>query len=360
MPPRFSTRREFLTGRAVVERLRAAVEGDARVLDEPGATPYLVQVQRPAMACTFAVWLNAGQYPQATPAALEALDLVEALEAQLTVYRDSSEVSQINACACDEPIEVEPGLFVLLQRAVELWRETSGAYDVAAGRLTKAWGFYRRQGTIPDEAALAAAREASGSAHVTLDPTARTIRFTRPGVELNLGSIGKGYALDRCDVFLRERGVHDFLWHGGQSSVWARGSSAEQVARGGGWKVGVRHPIQPDVRLGSLILRDQALATSGASVQFFRHQGKRYGHILDPRTGWPAEGMFSTTVVAPTAAEADALATAFYVLGVEAALDYCSRRPEIGAVLVYPSADGSRVEIVWANLDDRAWCAETA
>jgi len=113
--------------------------------------------------------------------------------------------------------------------------------------------------------------------------------------------------------------------------------------------------VRSDRRLAEIDLRDRALSTSGSGVQFFRHGGKRYGHILDPRTGWPAEGMFSATVLAPTAAEADALSTAFYVLGVEQALAYCQAHPGIGTLLVYPSARESKVELSVGGLDDADW-----
>jgi thiamine biosynthesis lipoprotein len=107
--------------------------------------------------------------------------------------------------------------------------------------------------------------------------------------------------------------------------------------------------------LAEVSLRNRALGTSGASVQFFRHGGKRYGHILDPRTGWPAEGVFSATAIADSAAEADALATAFYTMGVEGSLRYCAERPEVGALLVHPTEDGSAVRVTTAGLANDDW-----
>ena len=114
--------------------------------------------------------------------------------------------------------------------------------------------------------------------------------------------------------------------------------------------VGVRHPLRVDRRLAELRLRNQALGTSGSGTQFFRHQGKRYGHILDPRTGQPAEEVLSVTVMAPTAASADALSTAFYTLGPDAALDYCESRPEIGMLMMVPSRDGHTFDIATAGI----------
>lgn len=330
----------------------------APLVDEPmprAAEPYLVHYTRRAMACDFALFLNAGQYDHTAETALEALDLVEQLETQLTVYRDSSEVMAINRSAADGPVPVEAGLFRLLEFSLTLYAATDGAFDITAGPLTKAWGFSRRAGAIPDAATLAETLERVGGQYIELDAEHRTIRFRRPGIELNFGAIGKGYALDRCDELLRAAGIENFLWHGGQSSVLARGSSADSSERDGGWLVGVGDPVRAGRRVAEIWLRDRALATSGASAQFFRHQGRRYGHILDPRTGWPAEGVLSATVVAPTAAEADALSTAMYVMGVERALAFCGSRPDVGALLLHASPSGSNVEIATAGLRENEW-----
>jgi thiamine biosynthesis lipoprotein len=166
-----------------------------------------------------------------------------------------------------------------------------------------------------------------------------TISFARPGVELNLGSIGKGYALDRAAEILTEHELTDWLLQGGHSSVIARGEHNGLP----GWPVGLRNPLLPQRRLGTILLRDQALATSGTAVQHFRFEGQRYGHIIDPRTGWPVENMLSVTVLAPTAAEADALSTAFFVGGVELAERYCHNHPAVSALLI-PPPRGQRLE----------------
>jgi thiamine biosynthesis lipoprotein len=170
-------------------------------------------------------------------------------------------------------------------------------------------------------------------------------------MELNLGSIGKGYALDRASERLLAAGVGDFLLHGGQSSVLARGSRQSGTARDG-WTVGIHDPLRRGRRIGQLRLRDRALGTSGSANQSFRHHGRRYAHILDPRTGWPAEGVWSATVLAPTAAEADALSTAFYVMGADAAFRYCRARPDLAAVLVSSSPEGQPPAILTAGLQE--------
>ena len=360
---RKSSRRDFLTGRAAGDAMADAVGRALPGDDRPGppgrdsGPSCLVHVSRRAMACEFEIQLNAGQYEHGTETALEALDLVEALEAQMSVFRPESEICHINRTAARGPVEVEPRLFELLELAVRLHGETEGAFDLTAGPLWKVWGFAHRAGDVPDEGQLAEALQQVGSHLVELDRQERTVRFLRPGVELNLGSIGKGYALDRCAEQLQAAGLADFLCHGGQSSVLARGSRQPMPRAAAdppeaGWLVGLRHPRRADRRLAEIRLRDRALATSGTWGQSFTRGGRRYGHILDPRSGQPAEGLLSATVIAPSAALADALSTAFYVLGPAAALDYCRQRPEIAAVLVCPVRHSGGFEIRTAGLAD--------
>jgi thiamine biosynthesis lipoprotein len=136
-------------------------------------------------------------------------------------------------------------------------------------------------------------------------------------------------------------GMTRFLLHGGQSSVLARGDA---------WEVGLRNPVRPKQRLGVIRLSDRALGTSGIQFQAFRHEGRRYGHLLDPRTGWPVEGVLSTTVLAPTAALADALSTALFVIGPDKSADYCKRHPELGAVIVAEGPNGRVGELTVTGL----------
>ena len=184
----------------------------------------LIRVSRRAMACEFEVCFPAGKCENGTEFALESLDLVESLEDRLSYFRPESEISRINRLAAETPVEVEPALFDLLRLAMRLFEETGGAYDITSAPLWEAWGFARRAGEIPSEAQLAEARSCVGGQLVELNPAERTIRFRKPGVKINVGSIGKGYALDVCAERLLALGMTDFLLHGGQSSVLARGS----------------------------------------------------------------------------------------------------------------------------------------
>ena len=335
------------------------MQGGKNAADAKNAESELfVHVSRRAMACEFEVRFPAGHYEHGTQYALEALDRVEALEKKISYFQPASEISRINLLAADEAVEVTPALFELLCLTMTLYDATGGAYDITSSPLSEAWGFARRAGQIPSPAQLAEARSRVGGQLVELDPKRRTIRFRKPGVRINLGSIGKGYALDVCAEQLRASNVDSFLLHGGQSSVLAQGvpshgSREQQRSPLQLWEIGIRHPRQPERRLGAVRLHDRALGTSGGQFQSFRHQGRRYGHILDPRSGQPAKGVLSTTVVAPTAALADALSTAFFVMGPSGSLDYCRTRTEIGAVLVCDDPHGGGVVVRTAGLGEQ-------
>ncbi len=354
-----ATRREFLQGKSVVRAARSLLPDDpaaaARGADAPrdSGRRYLIHVGRRAMACQFDIILNAGQYPHGSEAALAALDLVDRLEDQLSVYRDSSEISRVNRRAASQPTSVAPELFVLIETGLRIHRDTGGAYDLTSGPLSASWGFLKRTGRMPTDAQLAEARQRVGSGHVRIDDATQSVHFEIEGMEINFNSIGKGYALDRCGALLRDQGIEHFLIHGGQSSVLAGGGHAGSPARG--WSVGLRHPLRPERRLAEFFLKDGALGTSGSGTQFFHHGGKRYGHVIDPRTARPAEGVLSATVLAPEASEADALATAFYVLGPEGAADYCRRHDELAALMACPGPRPGSVDVYDFQLPEGTW-----
>lgn len=205
----------------------------------------------------------------------------------------------------------------------------------------------------PDE--ISAALSGVGFRHLELDDSQRTVRFLHPGCELNLGAIGKGYALDRAAETLRLAATPDFLIHGGNSSVVAGGTRAARDSQRPGWLVGLRHPLRPETRLAEFLLHNQALGTSGSGTQYFHHLGKRYAHIIDPRSGWPADQVLSATAIAPKGALADALSTAFYVLGIEGTRAYCASHPEISALLTIPKAAAGEIELIPVNLGEDHW-----
>lgn len=337
-------RRNFLQLRHIASVIGQAVESTT-----PSDTALLRFAQQ-CMATTFEVVLPFGT-PDAMKWSETAFDLLGRLEAQLTVYQEGSEISHLNRLAVSQSVPVEQGLFELLQLAATLTELTDGAFDVTAGALIKAWGFLRGPRRVPTEEERLVALEKVGMSHVTFDPKMRSVRFQQPGLEINLGSIGKGYALDQVAKRLNE--LPTFLIQGGYSSVFAKGSPS---ADSRGWLIEVQHPGKPGQLLVRVWLRDRALGTSASTFQHFEHEGRKFGHILDPRTGWPAAGVVSATVIAPTAAEADALSTAFFIGGPDLACKVCATRHDLGAILL-PAQDDA--EVVVLNLARDAYSPDT-
>ncbi len=304
-----------------------------------------IRLETRAMACAWSVIMNPGP-PRQVMTASDALDIVHQVEDQMTVYRDDSELQRINFAAHKAPQLVERKLYGLLKECLAISEATEGAFDPTAGPLIRLWKTCREQGRVPSAEEVCETMNRVGIGRITFDDGAATVSFPVEGFCFDLGAIGKGYAIDRAADHLSREGVDDFLVHGGHSSLRAVGDHHGQ----GGWPVGIKNPLFTEKRYATLLLDDRAMSTSGSNIQYFRHEGRRYGHILDPRTGWPAEGLLSVTVLAPTAAEADALSTAFYVMGLEKAVESCHNRSEIGAVFVPAPQGRSTLEPVVVNI----------
>ena len=361
-----SNRREFLKGRSLVQAARQAIENfefDVPNLSidvaETKQAAYLESYEKKAMACTWELMFNMQQYRDSGLAAAKAMQLIDDLESQLTIYDEDSEVSNLNLTAAQESVVVAQNLSELLQRAKKIHESTGGAFDITAGQLSSVWGFEQRTGSVPDEATLKETLGSIGMQHLLLDADSNSVRFAVDGLKVNLGGIGKGYAIDCVAAGIRERGIEDFVLHGGQSSVIAAGNQKDiQSDSAAGWPVGLSHPVQPDRRLAEFFLRDAALGTSGTARQGFFHKGKRYGHIIHPKTGWPTDHFLSTTVISKSAELSDALATAFFVMPIEEVEDYCRKNTDVRAVLVSEASGDKgkgKVQLDWFNLDDTDW-----
>lgn len=198
---------------------------------------------------------------------------------------------------------------------------------------------------MPDPAALAAARDATGMQWVELDPAEMTVRFRKPGVMVDLGGIGKGYALDCAIELLREAGITDAFLHGGTSSVYALGAPPDT----GAWRLAIEsHPLRPGqdkIPLAVVELRDHSLTVSTIWGKHFQKDGRIYGHILDPRTGQPAEAALLSAVMCPAAVDGDALATALIVEGKShhAQLSRCV--PGLKTLVAWEAPEGGRLQV---------------
>lgn len=303
-----------------------------------------ITLARHAMATRFEIVLH-GDNPTALRAAgEEALEEIERLERQLSLFQPTSEIAHVNARAAHEPVRVSPPLFALLQHAKRLHEESGGAFDITIAPLMRCWGFMAGIGQLPVPAELDAARASVGMHLVELIPASFSVRFARPGVMLDLGAIGKGYAIEQAAGILRDAGVTRALIHGGTSTVYAIGAPPESPA----WTVAIEKPRpNPDAEsalLTSVPLCDEALSVSAISEKFFRANGTTFGHVLDPRTGQPVCNALLAAVMLESATETDALSTALLVRGTEGHRDVVSLRPEMKALLVTGSPDAFHVE----------------
>lgn len=286
-----------------------------------------VTLARYAMATRFEIVLQGDDESALRAAGEEALDEIERLDAQLSFYNPASQISRINALAAREPVKVEPRLFALLMRARDLHAALGGAFDITIAPLMKCWGLAGGEGRLPSEEELAAAREIVGMEKVILDPETDTVRFERAGMALDLGSIGKGYALESAAELLRELEIERAFLHGGTSTACAIGRPADSDA----WKVAIEHPRYSELAasnpdeisdsdrerstLTTIELSDEAMSVSAIWGKAFEVDGRTYGHVMDPRTGEPTEGAALSAVATPLAADTDALATGLLTLG---------------------------------------------
>jgi len=265
-----------------------------------------------AMGATYTVILY-GQDQAAMAAAIDdAFAEVGRLDALLSNYRAGSEWSAINRSAAQGPVRLSAELFQLLSTCMEYSQESEGAFDIAVGPLMKLWGFYKGSGRLPNPAEVAAVLPNVGYQHIHLDADAQTMWFDRTGVELDPGGIGKGYAVDCMVDVLRRRGFQSALVSGSDSTMFGMGAPPTEPK---GWRVGIKDPRNPRRIVAELFLNDMSMSTSGSYEKFFRAEGRTYTHIMDPRTGYPAPGSGSVSVIAPRTIDSEAWAKPYFING---------------------------------------------
>ena len=282
--------------------------------DGAAARPEVLRLEKTAeaMGSTFSVELYGYDRIRMEAAADAAMDEARRLDELLSNYRPASEWSRVNREAAARPVRVSGELFRLLLACREYSRASDGAFDITVGPLMKVWGFYKGTGHLPHRAEVMAAVNRVGYGHVHLDPAAQTVWFDRPGVELDPGGIGKGYAVDRMVEVLKRQGVEIALVAGSDSSIYGMGAPPDEPK---GWKVDIRDPWDRKKSAAEVFLRDMSMSTSGSYEKFFRAEGRVYAHIMDPRTGYPALGCVSVSVVAPRTIDSEAWAKPYFVNG---------------------------------------------
>jgi thiamine biosynthesis lipoprotein len=348
-----------------------------------------VTVAREAMATRFEVLLQGEDAVRLRAAAEEALDEIERLEAQLSLFVPTSEISHVNRRAAAGPVRVSPPVFRLLEQAQRLWRETGGAFDPTVAPLVSCWGFMGGGGALPDPQALAQARAKVGMDKVELDERNFTVRFAQSGMMLDLGAIGKGFAIERAAELLTEAGVTSAFLHGGTSSSFAIGKPLDADA----WKASISLPpdlllsgtdappvagqavvpnpdpnlisnsaqpenvpsaapqtavawASPAAPLAIVPLANESLSVSAVWGKSFAAEGRTWGHVLDPRSGKPVQRALLAALVLPSATEGDALSTALLTLGQEGLETIARLRPGARALLVVPGAQAGQCRVL--------------
>lgn len=313
----------------------------------------VIRLAREAMATRFEILLEGDDPVDLRAAGEEALEEIQRQEAILSLYRPTSEISRINRLAHREPVAVSPPVFDLLIECRRLWEWSQGTFDITVAPLMRAWGFLRGTGRWPEPKVLEEARDCTGMHRLQLDPTRRTVRFERPGMMLDLGAVGKGYAIDEAVVLLREAGVRSAFLHGGTSTCYGMGVPAEGPA----WKAALtrrdlapagsaaessRHSGNQDL-LEVVSLRDRSLSVSAVQGKAFAYQGRVYGHVIDPRSGEPVQGAQLAVAVGPRATWTDALSTALLVLGPGWAQRLAERAAGMGFEVVRRTESGEEM-----------------
>jgi len=271
-------------------------------------------------------------------AAHAAIQLVDSLMSNWTT---TSEVARINRVADSVTTHVQPLVADVIARSLRVWRGSDHTFDITIEPLVRAWGFIGGPRRVPTDQEARAAWALVGAGDVAFDSAAGTIHFARRGMRIDLGGIAKGYAVDRAMDVLRARGVKAAL-------VDASGNMMSLGTPPGSehWRIGLRDPRDSVPYFARLWLDGDAISTSANYEQFVTKDGKRYGHIMDPRTGQPASGLLAVTLVAPDATTSDAWDTPLYILGLEAAKAKLVARTDIAAVLIQP---GEGRDTVWVE-----------
>ena len=301
--------------------------------------PLRIEDSVDAMGATYTVIAYAEDRQQLEDGLEAAFAEVRRLDNMLSNYAPASEWSKVNRLAAEGPVPVSRELFDLLSFCVEFGRQSEGTFDITVGPLMRVWGFYKGSGRLPAKAEISQAEANVGYRNIVLDPANRTVRFSKAGVEIDPGGIGKGYAVDRMIEQLKEHGIRSALVSAGGSSIYGMGVPPNDAA---GWTVRIRHPRNYSETVQELLLKDESLSTSGDYEKFFEAGGRIYSHIMDPRTGYPAEGTLSVSVVAPTTFTSEAWTKPFFVLG----RDWAAKNQPKG-LRVYFCEDKAEVKCAW-------------
>ncbi|MCB0403064.1 MAG: FAD:protein FMN transferase [Flavobacteriales bacterium] len=258
-----------------------------------------------------------------------AIQEIKRIEKVISSWDAKSETSRINQNAGIQPVQVSEELYRLIERCIAISKLTDGAFDITYASMDKIWKFDGSMTAMPDETTIEASVAKVGFQHIELNEQEHAVFLTQKGMKIGFGGIGKGYAADQAKALLIAAGVEAGIINAsGDMNTWG------EQPNGKDWEVGITNPFDKQKVYGTFPIHNNAVVTSGNYEKYVEFNGKRYTHIIDPRTGYPATGIISATVFAPKAELADALATSVFVMGIEVGLDRINQLPEIECILI--------------------------
>jgi len=284
----------------------------------------IIERTEPAMGTIVTIKVSVAPEESET-AARDAIGLamgeIGRVESLFSVYREDSQVARINRSRPNEPLKIDPEVFTLIEKSVGYSKDTDGAFDVTVKPLVDLWKLAKDSGVLPSEKDIREARAKVGYEKIMLDRDGMTISFTTDGMSIDMGGVAKGYATDRAIYILRNNGMQNAIVDsGGDMYCLGTRNSANR------WTVGIQHPRDRGRILYKIDLKDEGIDTSGDYEKYFMIGGKRYSHIIDPRTGYPiGDDVTSATIIAKDSETADAYATALCVLG-KAGMDIIDKK----------------------------------
>jgi thiamine biosynthesis lipoprotein ApbE len=270
---------------------------------------------------------------------------INRLDYLMSNYKKESVLSELNKNAAAGPTDCNNELANVIEQSLQYSEITDGAFDITIGPLMKKWGFFKKQGRIPGKEELAATLESVSYKNIIIEEkvkkslsknpiTIKTVFFKNTGTQIDLGGIGKGYAVDMATRVLKQNGINSALINFA-GNIYTFGTPPGKDS----WVIGLQHPRKSEGLLGSFEIKDKAVSTSGDYEKFFTINGKRYSHIIDPRTGNPVKGIVSVTIVADNATRADALSTGVFVLGLEKGMALIEKLTDVEGIIIYEDAD---------------------
>lgn len=297
-----------------------------------------------AMGGTYTIAVYGSDRYRLEAAVTSAFDEIQRIDALISNYKPGSEWSLINRKAGSEAVVVSEESARLIAHCLDYSRRSEGAFDITVGPLMRIWGFFKQQGRIPHRSELRDAMENIGWQNVQVDLAKHAVRFGRPRMEIDPGGIGKGYAVDHAAKALRDAGIQSGFISAATSTLYAIGVPPAEPR---GWKVQIHHPKDRRRSVAEVYLKDESLSTSGNNEKFFEAGGKRYSHIMDPRTGYPAEGVIQASVVAPRAIDSEAWTKPAYINGRTWMKQALEKNSDLKSFRVHTCEDGWEPKCAW-------------